>query len=128
MIQIFDRKGFDVLVTIETPTLQQADLSGLDLNLANMVQYDLRQANLNSAKLCGADLRLARLDHADLRNADLSQADLSGADLSHAELQGAILNETVFTDACRPSDFSLQQPGQRKLASIRVSTTSREHK
>jgi uncharacterized protein YjbI with pentapeptide repeats len=122
MIQIFDKKGFTVLHTLDRPTLHDADLGGCELSEANMVQYDLRNTRLEGANLRDADLRLARLDQADLRNADLSNANLSGANLSKARLQGAILDGATLTDAELPADFHRQQPGKNRLASIRIST------
>jgi len=121
MIQIFDKKGFTVLKTIDSDTLRDADLNGCELGEANMVQYDLRAAQFMGADLRHADLRLARLDRADLRDADLSHADLSGADLSDACLQGANLTGTTLTDARLPVDFSHQQPDLDRLSAIRVS-------
>ena len=101
--------------------LDNAYLSGTDLNLAwirlasmraaNLRRATLSGANLSDANLSGADLREANLDGANLRRANLSGADLymvdlreptligtnligtnlSGADLSDADLSGANL-------------------------------------
>jgi hypothetical protein len=122
MIQIFDKKGFTVLITVDCPSLRDADLSNSALGEANMVQYDLRHTRFNGANLRDADLRLARLDQADLRGADLTNADLSGANLSQAQLQGATLTDTKLIDTELPADFSRQQPGHHRLAAIRIST------
>jgi len=121
MIQIFDKKGFTTLLTIDSPTLCDADLSGCQLGEANMVQYDLRNTCLKGSNLRDADLRLTRLDHADLRDADLTNADLSGANLSAAQLQGAILTNTTLIDAKLPDNFNQQQPGRSRLSAIPVS-------
>ena len=78
----------------------RADLSGVDLEYADLDGVDLRNANLSGADLGGADLRNANLWYADLRGADLRDtslgcANLYGADLGGADLGGANL---WFTD------------------------------
>jgi len=83
MIEIYDRKGFDRLATLEGNSLCNADLSNRDLSNANLVQVDLRGADLSNTKLNGADLRLA----------NLTGAKLDGTDLSDAEIMGTIFDE-----------------------------------
>jgi uncharacterized protein YjbI with pentapeptide repeats len=73
-----------------TPELAGADLSRVDLMLANLSGADLSGANLVLANLKGADLSGANLKGANLVGArmigvDLERADLSGADLRTAE-------------------------------------------
>jgi hypothetical protein len=75
MIEIRHRSNGAVLLTVDAPNLQCADLRGADLR--------------------GADLRGADLQCADLRGANLSDADLSDADLRGADLRGANLNGVV---------------------------------
>ena len=69
----------------------RADLSGVDLEYADLDGADLCDANLSGADLRGADLRSANLWYADLRGADLRDASLGCADLGYADLGGAIL-------------------------------------
>ena len=69
-----------------------ADLSGVDLEYADLDGADLRDANLSGADLRGADLRSANLWYADLRGADLRDASLGCADLGYADLGGANLS------------------------------------
>ena len=69
----------------------RADLSGVDLEYADLDGADLRDANLSGADLRGADLRDANLWYADLRGADLRDASLGCADLGYADLGGANL-------------------------------------
>lgn len=70
----------------------RADLSGVDLEYADLDGADLRDANLSGADLRGADLRNANLWYADLRGADLRDASLGCADLEYADLGGANLS------------------------------------
>ena len=70
----------------------RADLSGVDLEYADLDSADLRDANLSGADLRGADLRSANLWYADLRGADLRDASLGCADLGYADLGGANLS------------------------------------
>ena len=70
----------------------RADLSGVDLEYADLDGADLRDANLNGADLRSADLRSANLWYADLRGADLRDASLGCADLGYADLGGANLS------------------------------------
>ena len=69
----------------------RADLSGVDLEYANLDGADLGDANLSGADLRGADLRSANLWYANLRGADLRDASLGCADLRYADLGGADL-------------------------------------
>ena len=69
----------------------RADLSGVDLEYADLDGADLRDANLSGADLRGADLRDANLWYADLRGANLRDASLGCADLGYADLGGANL-------------------------------------
>jgi len=79
--------------------LQDANLRGALLGLANLQYADLRNANLQDANLRGALLGLADLQYADLRNADLRHADLCDANLRHADLRHADLLDTDLRNA-----------------------------
>jgi uncharacterized protein YjbI with pentapeptide repeats len=67
------------------------DLSGANLNDANLIRADLRGANLNDASLIRADLSGANLNDANLIRARLSFANLSGTDLRRTNLNFANL-------------------------------------
>ena len=77
----------------------RADLSGVDLEYADLDGADLRDANLSGADLRGADLRSANLWYADLRGADLRDASLGCADLGYADLGGANLGGADLSGA-----------------------------
>lgn len=79
--------------------LNHADLSGVDLHGAILVDADLSGANLSHADLSGVDLHGAFLSDADLRDADLRDADLCGADLCGADLCGAGLHGAYLRGA-----------------------------
>ena len=95
--------------TIDKTTLQQVDLSGAILIVADLSEANLRGANLwganlrgtimSEANLWGANLRGAILRGANLSDADLSEADLRGAILSGANLSVAILRGANLSDA-----------------------------
>ena len=74
--------------------LRGVDLRGADLLNAVLSGANLHNANLHNAVLCGADLHYANLHNADLHNAVLSGADLSKADLSGVNLCDADLRST----------------------------------
>ncbi len=68
------------------------DLSGVNLQGANLSPVDetvayFRTADLHRANLSGADLRYANLSEADLEGADLHKADLRWANLGWVILQ-----------------------------------------
>lgn len=71
-----------------------ADLTGANLNSA-----DLREMNFTGAILRYANLTNAHLDGAVLESALLSNADLSGADLTEANLHRATAMEVNFSHA-----------------------------
>lgn len=77
----------------------RADLSGVDLEYADLDGADLRDANLSGADLKGADLRSANLWYADLRGSDLRDASLGCADLGYADLGGANLSGADLSGA-----------------------------
>ena len=79
--------------------LKERRLSGLDLSGINLERADLRWARLNRTDLSGANLRGARLDLAWLIGANLQGADLSGASLFSTQMQGCALQNAVLDGA-----------------------------
>ena len=102
--------------------LDQANLSGANLQNTDMTGADLREANLSGVKsgfisgtpvalpsdwqvisgyLVGpeANLSSASLSFADLSSTNLSSVNLSSANLSYADLSGANLSGTDLNDA-----------------------------
>jgi hypothetical protein len=80
--------------------LNRADLMGENLRDANLTGADLYCANLGGAKfsdadLTGADLTGTNLTKADLRNANLNGVNLTRANLSGADLHYAYLHGTI---------------------------------
>jgi uncharacterized protein YjbI with pentapeptide repeats len=75
------------------------DLSDADLRGVVLIKADLIEADLGRADLRGTDLRGAALTKADLREAKLSKARFRGANLSDADLRGAILSEASLVGA-----------------------------
>ena len=71
--------------------LSMKDLSGLNLESANLKFADLESANLKSANLKFADLESANLKCADLESANLKCANLGSANLESANLKSANL-------------------------------------
>lgn len=86
--------------------LEEVDLGGADLRVA-----DLRGAYLEEVDLGGADLRGADLRGADLRGAYLGGADLRGANLWEANLWGANLGGANFKGANLPNFQICPQEG-----------------
>ncbi len=71
--------------------LIDANLSGVNLNGADLIRANLTYANLSGANLASADLIRAILGGANLSGANLASADLSWAKLNLADLRGAKL-------------------------------------
>ncbi len=91
-------------VLLDRADLEQADLTGAQVQggslwSARMQGTNLSGAQLQETKLGGADLEGARAPGAALLGADLSQARLPAADLSGASLQGAILRDAQLQGA-----------------------------
>jgi uncharacterized protein YjbI with pentapeptide repeats len=74
--------------------LKNADLSGVNLSLAILVDANLSGANLSGANLSQADLSRANLSGANLSRANLRNAYLTNANLDRTNLLGASLNNT----------------------------------
>ena len=76
---------------LEKADLRGADLRGADLQGANFEEAVLRGANLQGADLRGANLFKANLEDANLQGADLEDVNLRLADLRRVKFQGANL-------------------------------------
>ena len=76
-----------------------SDLSGVDLQGANLKEKDLSGRNLSNADLRGADLSDSFLHKVVLKEADLSGANLFRANLLQADLRGANLQATNLIGA-----------------------------
>jgi uncharacterized protein YjbI with pentapeptide repeats len=88
------------LLQIVTPqpckALAGCNLSGLDLENANLQGANLTLTNLRGANLSGADLQGANLTNTNFSGADLAKANLHGAKLTHTKFTGANLRGTHF--------------------------------
>lgn len=78
--------------------LVRTNLQGADLSEANFGHARLVQANLRDAKLTQAYCSTANFEGADLRGADLTGAYLSKANLRGANLCGANLTDATLSD------------------------------
>ncbi len=81
--------------------LQRANLSGVNLQGAFLLEANLQGADLQRANLAGVNLQGADLSWAGLLRADLQRANLSGANLAEADLHGAVADE----DTAWPEGF-----------------------
>jgi uncharacterized protein YjbI with pentapeptide repeats len=101
--------------------LQDANLSGATLREANLSGATLREANLSGASLGGANLYKADLYKAVLGNANLSgaylvEANLNWANLFEANLSGAHLSEAgLFRSNLHSADLSKADLGWAHL-------------
>ena len=86
-VEIKNRFTQEVIV-VEAESLGRVDLSGLNLEGADLSGFNLNRANLSGANLEGADLSGAFLRYADLSGANLEGANIEGADLFDADLIG----------------------------------------
>jgi hypothetical protein len=71
---------------LDHANLSDIDLSAADLSDASLRSAKLKRTNLQDADLSGSNLHGAQLDHADLAGADLSSADLTEASLTGVDL------------------------------------------
>lgn len=78
---------------------EQVDLSGADLNGADLKKVNFYRANLNGTKLRDTNLRKANLIRTSLVGATLIDAHLFGANLSKAKLVGAYLTGANLKEA-----------------------------
>jgi len=97
--------------------LVEADLSAVDLTVANLNRANLSGVDLNGAILSNAHLKEAELSYAYLGNSNLSGANISDASLKEADLSNSNANNADFSNAdlskinfvgadLRKSDFS----------------------
>ena len=84
---------------LETKSCSTCDLSGVDLQKAELKKADLAGTNLSGADLSQANLAKANLSGADLSGANLAEANLVQADLSGANLSGANFHWAILTSA-----------------------------
>ncbi len=89
MTEIFGREDGRVLLRLDGPSLERADLRRAILGGADLAGARLTGADLSGAYLAGSDLRNADLTGANFTGASLGAADLSGASLRFANLTGA---------------------------------------
>jgi len=83
---------------LELAQLSRANLSGATLDYASFDLASLEQANLSHASLFGATLRGANLRAARLIETNLAYANLSGAVIDGADLSGAVLDNAIWID------------------------------
>ncbi|MGK7897405.1 MAG: pentapeptide repeat-containing protein [Xenococcus sp. (in: cyanobacteria)] len=91
-------------IDLNSANLQQANLRGAVLTDADLSEANLAYANLSGADLSGAYLENANLTHANLYRTSLAIANLIGANLTNANLQetnlsNASLKLAIFTGA-----------------------------
>jgi uncharacterized protein YjbI with pentapeptide repeats len=96
------------------------ELSGINLENADLSGANLEWAALLNSRLVGTDLRGANLSESILGESDLSEADLLGANLRSAELIGTTLRNTELGDA----DLSYSQLSQAIFDRTRLVKTS----
>ncbi len=94
-------------VQLDNAFLVEADFSGSNLRNAqflgsNMLHADLGQANLDGADLAGTHLMNANLERANLLGASLMEANLTGANLEQAILTGADLAHALVDAKWKP--------------------------
>ena len=80
---------------LQNADLDEANLQGANLQNANLQNADLEEANLQGANLQGANLIRADLEKANLQSANLQQASLQRADIEGANQVGMF---TVLVD------------------------------
>lgn len=107
MIEIKHKETGKVLLTVVTPSLQGADLSGRNLAGADLYKADLSGADLTRCNLDGADL-----EGANLRGANLFEATVRGTNLYSCSLWGADLTGVRFDRRTRwPDRFQPEERG-----------------
>ncbi|XZN99609.1 MAG: protein kinase domain-containing protein [Microcoleus sp.] len=92
--------------------LQAADLSGANLGHARLIGANLRDANLTEAYCSTANFEGADLRGADLTGAYLSKANLRGANLSGANLTNATVSEEQLAMA-KTNWMTIKPDGKR---------------
>lgn len=100
-----DKPKEELVTMIENGELHGAVARRCDLTSISfpegvgLVAADLSGANLDDAELVGVNLEDAALPEADLDDADLSAGNIVDADLSGADLEGTILSAANLEDA-----------------------------
>jgi uncharacterized protein YjbI with pentapeptide repeats len=84
--------------------LQRADLTACvffepDLRGARLARCTFERATLQRGRLAGADFRAARISGARLESCELTAAAFDGADLAHTSFAKSALDDSTFTDA-----------------------------
>ncbi|WP_049935449.1 pentapeptide repeat-containing protein [Haloplanus natans] len=98
--------------------LVAADLSGVNLEDANLPRADLDDADLSGGNITDADLSGADLENTDLSGATLEDADLSGANLTAADLRRAYLHNTALADATLARNTRIDAPSEQLLRDL----------
>lgn len=100
----------DVLEHLREPdgtiNLNEINLDGAELSMADLSHICLRDSILAMAKLQGANLACAKLERAKCFEANLTDANLYAAELDHAELIAANLKKAML-DNCTLSETDL---------------------
>ena len=121
-------------VFLENANLKDADFDGANLNGTNLkganllrslfIYSSLIKANLIGANLGGAHLEYAKLREATLNGASLQDVNLSFADLRGATLKRADLKRTCFVETnLEKTDLKEAQLGYTILGNIDLSET-----
>ena len=86
-------------VTLDNAQMSGANLTGATLDSASMANATLTRATLDNAQMSGANLTGATLDSASMANAALTRATLDNAQMSGANLTGATLDSASMANA-----------------------------
>ncbi|AFJ02427.1 putative low-complexity protein [Methylophaga frappieri] len=79
-----------------TGNFMNSNLHSADLMYSDLSRADLSYTDLRAARLKGADLRQTDLQNSQLQSSDLSFADLTGARIGGADFTGAVLSGTIW--------------------------------
>jgi uncharacterized protein YjbI with pentapeptide repeats len=71
--------------------LNNADLSGLNLTMANLSNCELNFANFSEAKAASIDLSVTKLKGANFHDSDLTEANFSNCDATGADFENSIM-------------------------------------
>lgn len=86
-------------IDVTGTNLENANLKGANLENANLEGADLRGVNFQGANLEGVDLRGVNLQGANLEGVDLRGVNLQGANFEGANLKGAIMPDgTIYQE------------------------------
>ena len=119
------KDGFLSGLTIDCPgcNLVEVDLRYRDLSGANLEAADLEGALLHRTNLARANLRGARLNGANLNRANLSAADLRGASILNAMVYQADVQRADLRDA----NLSRSMMGRANLSFARLDRAILDH-